>query len=909
MESDDMQRRLAPPITTPTRRRRRALLRVLAGGGLTAVGLTGPLSGGALADAPTGSTAASETPPTQAGGQSTTGAVDTGAAGASSTTTSSTPSASTPAPTSSSAAPTGTAPAAATPAPTASAAPTAAPVVVVQSKQKTTPVRHGQRNSASSTGKRAGRQAPATSAPVNSAPANGANTPAAGPNNVALPPQLVAAHAGALSASLIASQASVQALDFYRIPLFLLPIYQAAGIQYGVPWQVLAAINEVETDYGSNLAVSTAGAVGWMQFEPQTWVQYGVDANRAGYADPFNPVDAIFAAARYLRAAGAGQDLHRAILAYNHSGAYVDSVLLRAKLISSFPQSVIATLTGLTEGRPPVAGVRVDYHLRRHATLPGVSSPPPSNATAGAALLSPSSTSQTSAAAPAAGSAPSSGTAPGSAPAPSATGSPGSTPGSTPAPSPLAAASTVRAADQSQQQHVDLLAARNANVVAVADGRVVKIGRSRKLGDYLILRDVYGDLFTYSRLGSVAASYRVPNVSAKPSKVIAGLAKPAHDPAPAHPASAGRQLPVTLHVQAAANQTDAAATPSAAPLGVVDKVRLFAHPDNPVAKASARSAALGAAASVDANGDRWLPLQRGSVVTQGTVLGRVSLPPGAVAGHLRFAIRPAGDRSTIDPKPVLRNWKQLDTALHPKGAKGGVLLGATAGDVFLLSKGELERQVLGDPGINIYQCGRQDIASGAIDRRVLAVLAFLSRSGLKPTVSALRCGHSEYTTSGNVSEHFSGDAVDIDEINGIPITGHQGAGSITDTTIRALLTLQGQFVPHQIISLMQYPGQPNTLALPDHYNHIHVGFHPQVGAPPPSAPMTATDAAHSAGAGRTAPSPLAVAGDLSREQWDKLVARIGALPTPTVASKPSRYALRDTKAAPANRDLGTRALR
>ncbi len=104
---------------------------------------------------------------------------------------------------------------------------------------------------------------------------------------------------------------SAQALDFFRIPLFLLPIYKAAAFQYDVPWQVLAAINEVETDYGTDLSVSTAGAVGWMQFMPATWLHYGVDATDAGYADPYNPVDAVFAAARYLHAAGASHNLRR----------------------------------------------------------------------------------------------------------------------------------------------------------------------------------------------------------------------------------------------------------------------------------------------------------------------------------------------------------------------------------------------------------------------------------------------------------------------------------------------------------------------------------------------------------------------------------------------------------------------
>ena len=60
-------------------------------------------------------------------------------------------------------------------------------------------------------------------------------------------------------------------IDKFRIPPFLLPIYQAAGIQYGIRWEVLAAINEIETDYGRNLNVISAGALGWMQFMPATW--------------------------------------------------------------------------------------------------------------------------------------------------------------------------------------------------------------------------------------------------------------------------------------------------------------------------------------------------------------------------------------------------------------------------------------------------------------------------------------------------------------------------------------------------------------------------------------------------------------------------------------------------------------
>src|SRR5215218_3284547 len=143
-------------------------------------------------------------------------------------------------------------------------------------------------------------------------------------------------------------------IEKFRIPPFLLPIYQAAGIQYGIRWEVLAAINEIETDYGRNLNVSSAGALGWMQFMAPTWETYGVDGNHDGLEDPYNPVDAIFAAARYLRAAGADTDLRGAIFAYNHADWYVDSVILRARYIGGLPADLVGSLSGLTQGRFPV---------------------------------------------------------------------------------------------------------------------------------------------------------------------------------------------------------------------------------------------------------------------------------------------------------------------------------------------------------------------------------------------------------------------------------------------------------------------------------------------------------------------------------------------------------------------------
>jgi len=104
-------------------------------------------------------------------------------------------------------------------------------------------------------------------------------------------------------------------------------IWQAAGNAYGIPWTVLAAINKVETNFGQNLGPSSAGAVGWMQFMPSTWARWGIDANGDGRADPDNPIDAIFSAARYLAGCGGQFDITRAVYCYNHATWYVSEVM------------------------------------------------------------------------------------------------------------------------------------------------------------------------------------------------------------------------------------------------------------------------------------------------------------------------------------------------------------------------------------------------------------------------------------------------------------------------------------------------------------------------------------------------------------------------------------------------------
>ena len=125
------------------------------------------------------------------------------------------------------------------------------------------------------------------------------------------------------------------------VPTDLRSIYVAAARTCkGLPWNVLAAIGQVESGHGRNTAASYAGAQGPMQFMPATFAAYGVDGNRDGVTDIHDPTDAIFSAARYLCANGAGRGpaaLPRAIWHYNHADWYVALVLKIAGQLAAKP--------------------------------------------------------------------------------------------------------------------------------------------------------------------------------------------------------------------------------------------------------------------------------------------------------------------------------------------------------------------------------------------------------------------------------------------------------------------------------------------------------------------------------------------------------------------------------------------
>jgi len=637
-------------------------------------------------------------------------------------------------------------------------------------------------------------------------------------------------------------------IDSFRIPPFLLPIYQAAGIEYDVPWQVLAAINEIETDYGRNLSTSSAGAVGWMQFLPSTWKTWGVDATGSGYADPYNPVDAIFAAARYLHAAGASKNLNQAIFAYNHADWYVQSVLLRAKLVGGMPDQLIGALTGLVEGHFPVAAPAkyadsaVTKLAKQKVTTGNASIPIGSDASQG----------------------------------------------------------------------TNVFAKQGSPVIAVNDGKIVKVVQGDpKLGNYIVLQDATGNLYTYAHLGSIPKMYPVP----KPVQVTAGqiaqeLSKPTGPSAPKAPASAGQQQngtsstpapaktsfhasgPISLPVSAPAQPQPAAqSSDQAAPATPLVKERLFADPNRPGSYAAGGDLQIhGSTPSVSSfknyftdvlhlgkNQYTLRPLVKGSIVVAGTILGRIGPGTPSLASHVTFLVRPAGKNAPyIDPKPILDGWKLLEATAVYRASGVNPFFGpgaknASVGQILLESKEQLTNRVLADPHVRIYACGRRDVQAGLIDRRVLAVIEFLAASGLNPTVSGLECGHSLAASTGVDSAGATGASVDVSKINNIPIKGHQGPGSITDVTIRRLLTLQGTFKPDAIVSTMSFKGQTNTLSLPDHADRIQVSYTPLFGQ------------------NKALSSEIATL--LKPGQWIQLINRISQIPEPVVPIAPSKYAI------------------
>jgi hypothetical protein len=397
------------------------------------------------------------------------------------------------------------------------------------------------------------------------------------------------------------------------------------------------------------------------------------------------------------------------------------------------------------------------------------------------------------------------------------------------------------------------------------------------------------------------------------AKQIASQLNSTPPPVPSGPASAGTQAQgataktglltqaasqarsqaaVAAALQNTVNRTSSALSKitSSAPAPLV-KQRLFAHPNRAASYAAGGAQQLLTEGQLISNFDNYFsdalhlqknqytmaPLKTGAIVVAGTILGRIGGPGVTLAPHLLFQIQPAGKNAPqIDPKPILDGWKLLQaTAVYRANNQdpffGPSAKNATIGQVLLMSKDQLSARVLSDPHVKVYACGQRDIEAGLVDRRILATVEFLSGSGFDPTVSGLVCGHSLSGASGTDAAGATGSSVDISQINGIPVLGHQGTGSITDLAVRSLLTLQGAMQPNQIISLMSYKGQTNTLALPDHADRLQVTFTPLFG--------------------QNKKLSEQIASALKPHQWIDLIKRIGQIPEPTVSTAPSKFAI------------------
>jgi hypothetical protein len=387
---------------------------------------------------------------------------------------------------------------------------------------------------------------------------------------------------------------------------------------------------------------------------------------------------------------------------------------------------------------------------------------------------------------------------------------------------------------------INIYAAKGAPVVAVNDGVIRKVGQSPGMGKYIVLEDTYGNRYTYAELGRIVRNHR--------SIVLRN----------------GKEERLPTETQDL-------------------RPRLRALPDRGDQGAAGKDKSGKAGAGKGEGHEAGTEVQPaegklrvGSKVIAGTVLGHIGAAHDGVDPHVNFSIRPAGKGAPqIDPKPILDGWKLLEaTAIYRAKGKNPFNKRLSGAGVLLLSKEALEQRVLADKGLNIYPCGREDIETGQIDRRVLAVLEYLRSKGFNElTITALKCGHSYLTTSGNVSEHSTGDAVDIAEIDNVPVTGHQGPGTLVDQLIKDVLQLQGTMEPHQVISLENLPGEV-SFAEPDHYDHVHIGFRPIESGSPFESQATAL---------------------LDPGQWERLIERLGKIQNPEVPIGPSKFSEPDAK--------------
>lgn len=116
----------------------------------------------------------------------------------------------------------------------------------------------------------------------------------------------------------------------------------------------------------------------------------------------------------------------------------------------------------------------------------------------------------------------------------------------------------------------------------------------------------------------------------------------------------------------------------------------------------------------------------------------------------------------------------------------------------------------------------RDIQTGALDDRIMALLALMTQEH-QITISSLRSDHSKTTTSGGVSNHFYGRAMDIAAVDGVSCTNTR-RGAPCARLGYALAQMEKPLHPTELIYCFDLDGAGPAFAAADHCDHVHAGF-------------------------------------------------------------------------------------
>ena len=370
-------------------------------------------------------------------------------------------------------------------------------------------------------------------------------------------------------------------IEKFRIPPFLLPIYQAAGIQYGIRWEVLAAINEIETDYGRNLNISSAGALGWMQFMPADLGHVRRRRQRR------RPEGSLQPGRRDLRRRALPPRRRR------RQGPLPRDLRLQPRRLVRRVGADARPRHRRPPGRPRRlahrASRRAASRSRRRRPTPARCPTPSARSASSRARTPPTSS------------------------------------------SPTARAASIR-----------IFSRKGAPVVAVNDGKIIRIGRNRKHGRFVELQDTYGNTYLYAGLGEVAETYPSRR-SARPASATSRCPRPASPRAApprastqGRPRRPARRAPRTRPRRPSRSSSASPPSGDAARAALPAKERLFAHPERPNAKAAGGDDQLGRARPTSRWSRRPQPrpqglrrqaaASKGARIVGGTVLGRMGEP-------------------------------------------------------------------------------------------------------------------------------------------------------------------------------------------------------------------------------------------------------------------------------------------